>query len=209
MTTTQHEPSSPVATPPFKGQAAVVTGATSGIGRAIARVLAARGAHVIVSGQDEARGSSVVKEIRADGGQADFVSANLALDANAVRGFAARAAAAAGGRVDILVNNAGIYPATATAHLPDGDLDAMLAVNIRAPHVRSLRWLRRWRTGAAANSGVHRPGGSSCTQHNNGLTSKPAAADIFTESLQLWTPQHPALQRYKVTHDGTEQRRPA
>jgi hypothetical protein len=47
---------------------------------------------VIVSGQDEARGSSVVKEIRADGGQADFVSANLALDANAVRGFAARPA---------------------------------------------------------------------------------------------------------------------
>jgi NAD(P)-dependent dehydrogenase (short-subunit alcohol dehydrogenase family) len=86
---------------------------------------------VIVSGQDEARGSSVVKEIRADGGQADFVSANLAFDANAVRGFAARA----GGRVDILVNNAGIYPATATAHLPDGDLDAMLAVNIRAPYV--------------------------------------------------------------------------
>lgn len=40
-----------------------------------------------------------------------------------------------GGRVDILVNNAGLYPATATADLPDGDLDAMLAVNIRAPHV--------------------------------------------------------------------------
>jgi NAD(P)-dependent dehydrogenase (short-subunit alcohol dehydrogenase family) len=136
MTTTQqHETSFPVATRPFEGQAAIVTGATSGIGRAIARVLAARGAHVIVSGQDEARGSSVVKEIRADGGQADFVAANLAHDANAVRDFAARAAAAAGGRVDILVNNAGIYPATATADLPDGDLDAMLAVNIRAPHV--------------------------------------------------------------------------
>ena len=136
MTTTQqHEPSFPVATRPFKGQAAIVTGATSGIGRAIARVLAARGAHVIVSGQDEARGSSVVREIRADEGQADFVAANLALDANSVRDFAARAAAAAGGRVDILVNNAGIYPATATADLPDGDLEAMLAVNIRAPHV--------------------------------------------------------------------------
>ena len=136
MTTTQqHELPFPVATRPFEGQAALVTGATSGIGRAIARVLAARGAYVIVSGQDEARGSSVVKEIRADGGQADFVAANLALDASAVRDFAARAAAAAGGRVDILVNNAGIYPATATADLPDGDLDAMLAVNIRSPHV--------------------------------------------------------------------------
>jgi NAD(P)-dependent dehydrogenase (short-subunit alcohol dehydrogenase family) len=67
-TTQQHETSFPVATRPFKGQAAVVTGATSGIGRAIARVLAARGAHVIVSGQDEARGSSVVKEIRVGSG---------------------------------------------------------------------------------------------------------------------------------------------
>jgi NAD(P)-dependent dehydrogenase (short-subunit alcohol dehydrogenase family) len=42
---------------------------------------------------------------------------------------------ALGGRVDILVNNAGIYPATSTPDLPDADLDAMLAVNVRAPHV--------------------------------------------------------------------------
>ena len=122
-------------TRPFAGQSALVTGSTSGIGRAIARVLAARGAHVIVSGRDDARGASVVKEIRADGGRADFAAANLALDAGAVRDFAARATAAAGGRVDILVNNAGVYPATATADLPDEDLNAMLAVNIRAPHV--------------------------------------------------------------------------
>jgi len=136
MTTTQQaEPQFPVLTHPFDGQAAVVTGATSGIGRAIARVLAARGAHVIVSGRDEVRGSAVVEEIRADGGKADFVAADLASSADAVRDFAARATVAAGGRVDILVNNAGIYPATATADLPDQDLDAMLAVNIRAPHV--------------------------------------------------------------------------
>jgi NAD(P)-dependent dehydrogenase (short-subunit alcohol dehydrogenase family) len=136
MTTTQHPESPfPVQARPFDGQTAVVTGSTSGIGRAIARVLAARGAHVIVSGRDRSRGEAVVAEIRAAGGKADFVTANLALDANAVRGFAARSTAAAGGQVDILVNNAGIYPATATPDLPDPDLDAMLAVNIRAPHV--------------------------------------------------------------------------
>jgi 3-oxoacyl-[acyl-carrier protein] reductase len=136
MTTTQqHEAPFPSVTRPFDGQTAVVTGSTSGIGRAIARVLAARGAHVIVSGRDEARGSAVVKEIKDDGGTASFVAADLALDADAVRDFAARAAAAAGGRVDILVNNAGVYPATATADLPDDDLDTMLAVNIRAPHL--------------------------------------------------------------------------
>ncbi|HWI01140.1 MAG TPA: SDR family oxidoreductase [Propionibacteriaceae bacterium] len=52
-----------------------------------------------------------------------------------LRRFATEATSALGGRVDILVNNAGIYPATATADLPDADLDAMLAVNIQAPHV--------------------------------------------------------------------------
>ncbi|MET3804635.1 NAD(P)-dependent dehydrogenase (short-subunit alcohol dehydrogenase family) [Nakamurella sp. UYEF19] len=40
-----------------------------------------------------------------------------------------------GGRIDILVNNAGVYPVTLTEDLPDADLDAMLAINIRAPHV--------------------------------------------------------------------------
>jgi NAD(P)-dependent dehydrogenase (short-subunit alcohol dehydrogenase family) len=52
-----------------------------------------------------------------------------------LRAFAAEATAILGGAVDILVNNAGIYPATATADLADADLDAMLAINVRAPHV--------------------------------------------------------------------------
>ncbi|MFD2419768.1 SDR family NAD(P)-dependent oxidoreductase [Amycolatopsis pigmentata] len=120
---------------PFDGRTALVTGSTSGIGAAIARLLAARGAHVIVSGRDAARGEQVVAGVRQAGGKADFVTADLAGDAEDVRRFAAQATATAGGRVDILVNNAGIYPATPTPDLPDHALDAMLAVNIRAPHV--------------------------------------------------------------------------
>lgn len=119
----------------FAGRNALVTGSTSGIGAAIVRLLAARGAQVIVSGRDPDRGEHVAATIRAHGGKADFVAADLSGDAGAVREFAARATAAAGGRIDILVNNAGIYPATATADLPDDQLDSMLAVNIRAPHV--------------------------------------------------------------------------
>ncbi|WP_236790372.1 SDR family NAD(P)-dependent oxidoreductase [Amycolatopsis sp. GM8] len=120
---------------PFDGRSALVTGSTSGIGAAIARLLGARGAHVIVSGRDQERGAQVVADIRADGGKAEFLPADLSADAETVREFAAQATAAAGGQIDILVNNAGIYPATATPDLPDDQLDAMLAVNIRAPHV--------------------------------------------------------------------------
>ena len=117
------------------GRTAVITGSTSGIGAATARLLAAEGAGVVVSGRDAARGREVVDGIARDGGSARFLPVDLAGSYAGLRAFAAAAADALGGRVDVLVNNAGIYPATLTEDLPDADLDAMLAVNVRAPHV--------------------------------------------------------------------------
>ena len=113
---------------------AIVTGSTSGIGEATARALAAEGAHVLVSGRHAERGRAVVDAIRTDGGRANFVAVDLAGSYDEIRAFASTATEVLGD-VDILVNNAGIYPATATADLADADLDAMLAVNVRAPHV--------------------------------------------------------------------------
>jgi len=109
------------------GRTAIVTGSTSGIGAAIATALTAAGVEVVVSGRDAARGASV--------GAAHYVPVDLAGPYAGIRDFAATATDLLGGRVDILVNNAGIYPATPTAALADHDLDAMLAVNVRAPHV--------------------------------------------------------------------------
>ncbi|WP_420596365.1 SDR family NAD(P)-dependent oxidoreductase [Deinococcus sp.] len=117
------------------GKKAVVTGSTSGIGEAIARVLAASGAEVVVSGRDMARAQGVVDAITQAGGQAHAVSADLAGPYDAIRTFAREAAATLGGQVNILVNNAGVYPVTPTEDLPDADLDAILGTNIRAPHV--------------------------------------------------------------------------
>ena len=119
----------------LSGRTAIVTGSTSGIGAAIAGSLAAAGAHAVVSGRDETRADGVVADIRSAGGRADFVAADLGGSYDDIRSFAVAATAALGGRVDILVNNAGIYPVGLTPDLSDDELDAMLAVNVRAPHV--------------------------------------------------------------------------
>jgi NAD(P)-dependent dehydrogenase (short-subunit alcohol dehydrogenase family) len=116
------------------GATALVTGATSGIGRATAVSLAKRGAHVLVSGRDAARGEIVVTAIRATGGQADFIAADLA-DAGSVRALARRATELGGGHVDILVNNAGLFPFGATSDTADSDIDAAYAVNVKAPFI--------------------------------------------------------------------------
>lgn len=123
------------ATPHLAGRTAVVTGSTSGIGAAIATTLAAHGARVVVSGRNSVRGNAVVDGISEAGGTASFVAADLGGSYGDLRTFVRDATSALGGHIDILVNNAGVYPATATEDLADDELDAMLAINIRAPHV--------------------------------------------------------------------------
>jgi 3-oxoacyl-[acyl-carrier protein] reductase len=113
----------------LQGRTALVTGSTSGIGRAIAAALAAEGARVAVSGRDAERGAAAAEAI---GGV--FVAADLGESAAVARDLAARATEALGGRIDILVNNAGVYPSGPTAELSDADVERLLSVNVRAPH---------------------------------------------------------------------------
>ncbi|MFE5587123.1 SDR family NAD(P)-dependent oxidoreductase [Kitasatospora sp. NPDC056531] len=117
--------------PSLNGSTALVTGSTSGIGRAVAQVLAERGAHVVVSGRDAARGEQAVREIRTAGGKADFVQADLA-SADAARRLAREAGRLTGG-IDILVNNAGIYPFAGTTDTTEEVFDQVFDVNVKAP----------------------------------------------------------------------------
>jgi NAD(P)-dependent dehydrogenase (short-subunit alcohol dehydrogenase family) len=110
----------------LQGQTALVTGATSGIGRAAANALAAEGATVIVHGRDAARGAEVVEELQAAGADARFLAAELG-DADQVRELAAAA-----GEVDILVNNGGISAFGPSADLDIDRYEAMFAANDRA-----------------------------------------------------------------------------
>ena len=115
------------------GKTALVTGSTSNIGRAIALAFAAEGAHVVVSGRSAERGAGVVDEIRAGGGRADFVAADLDGSAEASNRLATEATGVLGGRVDVLVNNAGIFPGATTSATDEKTFDDVYAVNVKAP----------------------------------------------------------------------------
>jgi NAD(P)-dependent dehydrogenase (short-subunit alcohol dehydrogenase family) len=117
----------------LEGKTALVTGATSNIGRAIAEEFAAEGAHVVVSGRSGQRGSEVVDGIRSRGGRAEFVQADLDGSPEASRALAQEATSVLGGRIDILVNNAGIYPGGGTAATDEKTFDQVYAVNVKAP----------------------------------------------------------------------------
>jgi NAD(P)-dependent dehydrogenase (short-subunit alcohol dehydrogenase family) len=114
----------------LNGKTALVTGSTSNIGQAIAVAFAAEGAHVIVSGRNQERGERIVADIRAAGGQADFVAADLDGSERRSHDLAAEATGVLGGRIDILVNN----PGTTTATTDEATVDRMLGVNVKAPY---------------------------------------------------------------------------
>jgi NAD(P)-dependent dehydrogenase (short-subunit alcohol dehydrogenase family) len=113
----------------LEGATALVTGATAGIGRAIAGQLAGLGADVVVHGRSAERGAETVQDIENSGGKARFIAADLA-SPNQVRRLAAEA-----GPVDILINNAGVYRFGATADTDDATFDEHVNLNLRAPYI--------------------------------------------------------------------------
>jgi len=112
---------------------ALITGGTSGIGRAVANKLAQMGVHVLVVGRNVERGEKTIAEIRAAGGQADFISSDLR-DASSARQVARRAVELGNGYVDILINNAGVYPFGPTHETTEESFDKVYSLNVKVPY---------------------------------------------------------------------------
>ena len=112
---------------------ALITGGTSGIGRASANKLAKLGIHVIVVGRNAERGERTIREIRATGSQADFISSDLR-DASTARQVAKRALELGKGHVDILINSAGVFPFGPTHEMTEELFDSVYSLNVKAPY---------------------------------------------------------------------------
>jgi NAD(P)-dependent dehydrogenase (short-subunit alcohol dehydrogenase family) len=112
---------------------ALITGGTSGIGRATANKLAQLGIHVLVVGRNMERGNKTVQEIRSAGGKADFIASDLQ-DAASAREAAKKAIELGNGRVDILINNAGIYPFGPTHEMTEEQFDRVFSINVKVPY---------------------------------------------------------------------------
>ena len=112
---------------------ALITGGTSGIGRAAALKLTRLGIHVLVVGRNRGRGDKTVADIRATGGTADFMASDLR-DASSAREVAKKAVELGGGHVDILINNAGIFPFGPTNKTTEEEFDRVYSLNVKAPY---------------------------------------------------------------------------
>jgi NAD(P)-dependent dehydrogenase (short-subunit alcohol dehydrogenase family) len=127
----------------LKGKVAVITGSTSGIGRAGAIAFAREGASVVISGRHKERGGEVVELIKKQGGQAQFVAADMLVPADIER--LVKETVTALGRLDIFWHNAGIMGPDDIDSLSQERYDEMMTVHLKAavfgaqaalPHLR-------------------------------------------------------------------------
>ena len=120
---------------------ALVTGSTDGVGRVVAVRLASRNMHVFVHGRDRPRGDEVANEIRAAGGSAEFLEADLASLANVER--LADEVQRRTGSLRLLINNAGIGTGGTSARRQESadGIELRLAVNYLAGYLLTMRLL--------------------------------------------------------------------
>lgn len=175
------------------GRVALVTGAGQGMGRAVAVMLAERGARIAVNDVNPEAAAAAVSELRTAGAEAIAVPGDVT-DAAAVREMVAAPVAAWGG-LHILVNNAGVLRPTKVADIPEAEWDWVIAVNLKGtflcsqaalPAMRAAGWGRIINFSSTAGKNVSTVGGAHYTAAKAGILgftrhlAKEVAADGIT-----------------------------
>jgi NADP-dependent 3-hydroxy acid dehydrogenase YdfG len=166
----------------FTGKTAVVTGASSGIGRAVALLLGEAGAHVFAAGRRAEALAGTVETVAGAGGAATAVAADLR-DPGAVQGLVDRAMTDTG-RLDVMVNNAGV---SFRGLLADGDPEAwreMLEVNVLALAVGSRAAVRAMRACGAEGHIVNISSSATRLEAPGFYGATKTAVDAITASLR-------------------------
>lgn len=193
------------------GRVAVVTGASSGIGRAVALRLVADGATVVAVGRDEARLAALS---RAAAGPGTLVAERLDLTDDDARDAFAAAVSACHSHVDHLVHSAGIYARASVADSSLDDFDAQYAANVRAPFAltRALLPALRAADGGAdvvvvnSSQGVRATDGTSqyaATQHAMRAVADSLRAEVNADGIRVCTIHlgRTATPRQEAIHD--------
>ncbi len=167
---------------PLEGRTAIVTGASSGIGRAISEHLADAGAHVFLSGRTASSMGDCKKHIEENGGHASVITADVR-DVAQVRGLVDTAVQATG-RLDIMVNNAGLeYP----ARIMEGDPEewrTMLETNVLAVLVGCQAAVKAMRACEAEGQIVNISSVSAQRSNSGVYGSTKHAVNVISSSLR-------------------------
>lgn len=175
----------------LNGKNALVTGASGGIGSAVAKALASRGATVVLTGRRQEALEAVAAEI---GNDAHVVVADLG-SAEGADALMAQAAEAVGGSIDILVNNAGLTRDGLSMRMKDEDIDAVFEVNTKAAFRlmrAAMRAMTKSRWGRIVNITsvvglVGNPGQANYAASKGALTaiSKSVASELATRGVTV------------------------
>ena len=173
----------------IKGKVAVVTGAASGIGRAIASDLAGFGASVVIADMDLKNAQKVVREIESAGGKAIAIKTDVS-NAEQVNKMAQQAIQKYG-KIDILVNNAGIMGRCTLMDMKGEDLERTLEINLKGVFLCSqavAKHMIEQKSGKIVNLGSSMSSrGSVCNLSGGGADycASKAAVQAFTRTLAM------------------------
>jgi len=166
----------------FKGKVVLITGGTSGIGLAAARLFMSSGAKAVIAGRSASRGEMAVRELAASG-EAAFLPCDVSLVSECERLVSETLAKY--GRLDVLVNSAGAYLEKAIGDMTEADYDKVMAVNVKGTYFMCRSAARALRLHCGSIVNVSSDAGLNGNVLCSAYCAAKGAVTLFTKALAL------------------------